>query len=105
MLKEFCKSNMQIQGNLLKGLQKSFSQFIVYFYISKPQKKIDLTAVEIISCINSLRFTIKKRCLTQTICSNRHTHLLIDVINTKSNCVISDLINRNIDLNIQDVND
>ena len=66
---------------------------------------MDLTALEIIGCINSLRFTIKKRCLTQTICSNRHCHLLLDIINSKSNCVISDLINKNIDLNIQDIND
>ena len=76
-------------------------EFICYFHICK-MKNLRLKPSEIIDGVNSLRFHAKERCLVQATCSNKHPHLMREIVNTKSEGEISKLINENIDLNIPD---
>jgi len=51
-----------------------------------------------------MRFSLKKRCIAQAICSNKHAHLLQEIIMTKNRNpnLITTTINQLIDLNIKD---
>lgn len=60
---------------------------------------------QIIEGINTQRFHPKKRCIIQTLCSNKHPHLLEELVKTTYEDPISTIINQNIDLNVVDSHD
>ena len=89
---------------------RSFCQFIAYFHMILKEKSSSLTAKQIQTYLQEkIFFTMKKRCLVQTICSNKHPHLLQEVVMTKRKGYRVDLttllFNKNVDLNTRDAND
>ena len=81
--------------------QRPFLEFICYFHICK-EKNLILKPSEFIDGVNALRFHVKERCLVQATCSNKHPHLVREVVCSKNGGEVSRLINRHIDLNIPD---
>ena len=65
--------------------QKSFASFLCYFIISIKAKTQEISDEQLDKFINDgLRYSVKNRCLTQTIISNRHQHLLEHVVHARS---------------------
>lgn len=107
MLKSFCSEEIKVldlQGGQSKD-QRTFTEFIVHFHVCLILKRQGLTQQELIDGVNGLKFTSKRRCIAQTLCSNKHPHLFEEIINTKSNSAISKLVNQNYDLNVTDTHD
>ena len=86
--------------------QKSFCEFLCYFHVCKKQSSLCLSSAEYIRGINEIRYSIKQKCICQSICSNKHSHLLQEIIKSpNSHNQFSRLVNENIDLNIADNHD
>lgn len=83
---------------------KTFTEFVCYFRICKVLKTTNLKVTDVVNGINHIRMK-KDRCLAQTICSNNHAHLLLEIVRTKSSNPISVLVNSNINLNQLDATD
>ena len=107
MLKGFCAEDIHVEGLNHSQFrnQKTFTEFIVHVHVCLALKRHKLTQSELIDGVNALRFTSKRRCIAQTLCSNKHPHLLEEIINSRSNSPISKLMNNNYDLNITDTHD
>ena len=111
-LKEFCSKPITLKEDSAsssdenkKWRQRSFGEFLTYFHICKKIKSQELDRETIEKHFNeNIRFSLKQRCIVQAICSNKHVHLLQEIIMTNNPTPdpITTIINQEIDLNIKD---
>ena len=106
MFKEFCSAEIHVQtptpSTHLGHSGKCFLDFLFYFHICKPKKTKVLTANSVIDMLAATRFQSKGRCISAAVIQNKHAHLLQELINSKYKCSLTELVNRNINLNMFD---
>ena len=110
-LKEFCNCTIKLfnfteyigsESPVLpneKRPQRSFVEFLCYFYICKKLKTDVLFPELVVSKLNDLKYLQKERSLPLAICSNKHPHLLQQIVKSKHDCPLAKVLNRNINLN------
>ena len=84
-MQDFLQRDLLIEGmETQKKDKRSFAEFLVHFIVAKSDNTLTIDAID--EAFNqNLRYTVKKRCLVQTMISNRHLHLL-DHILKPGNC-------------------
>jgi hypothetical protein len=105
-VREFTGASMSIPGERIESsVQLSFVEFLLYFHVCRKLQRTKLTAQEATGGLNGLRFGQKKRCIVQHLCSNKHLHLLREVVDCRGVNPFSQLVNQEICLNTLDAQD
>lgn len=65
--------------------QRTFGEFLCFFHICKKTGSQEVSEPQIEHHFNEvIRFSVKRRCIVQTTCSNKHPHLLQEIVMSKN---------------------